>query len=228
METTNIKNHSGNKYLRTIISPIDGQSIKTDVYGVLEAYNVTCSATAHACKKLLCAGLRGKGDKLQDLKEAIDAIMRAIELEKGRTPSEPATEQIYKFPQFKVIWCMPNHQNLTNGKEYLVLYEINDNFVFDDDIGIRRMQSKYNFKQERIPLESPKQECKPHFKVKCLNNQWIENTQIGLQNPSCVEHLLALTFGKVYTVEKEDYGAFYIKNDIGQYGYYAPNRFEKC
>lgn len=72
--------HSGNKYHRPIPS-VDGRNVAVvDVYCVLEAFGVTCPATQHAVKKLLCAGLRGKGDRGQDLTEARDAIERAIQL----------------------------------------------------------------------------------------------------------------------------------------------------
>lgn len=70
-------NASGSKYLRTIQLTADK---KVDVYAVLLAFNVTCPARQHAIKKLLCAGLRGKNDELNDLKEAKDAIHRGIEL----------------------------------------------------------------------------------------------------------------------------------------------------
>jgi hypothetical protein len=69
-------NHSGSKYLRTI-QLIEG---KVDVYAVLVAFGVSCPARQHAIKKLLCAGLRGKGDELQDLHEAGDAVDRAIQI----------------------------------------------------------------------------------------------------------------------------------------------------
>ena len=72
--------HSGNKYLRNI-HDVDG---KVDVYAVLEAFAVACPARQHAVKKLLCAGLRGKGDALQDLSEARDAVLRAIDMERHR------------------------------------------------------------------------------------------------------------------------------------------------
>lgn len=67
--------HSGNKYHRKIpsVETLDGFTI-TDVYGVLEAFNVTCPARQHAIKKLLCSGIRGKGDTLQDLTETRDAV----------------------------------------------------------------------------------------------------------------------------------------------------------
>ena len=76
---------SGNKYHRRIPSVESiGESVVGDVYSVLEAFGVTCPARAHAIKKLLCAGIRGKGDSIQDLKETKDAIVRAIELETQR------------------------------------------------------------------------------------------------------------------------------------------------
>lgn len=72
--------HSGSKYLRTI----QLQENRVDVYAVLEAFNVTCPARQHAIKKLLCSGIRDKGDTKQDLNETLDAVKRAIELEAGR------------------------------------------------------------------------------------------------------------------------------------------------
>lgn len=58
------------------------KGISLDVYDVLQAFAVTNPATQHAIKKLLCAGLRGHKDKMQDLTEALKSIERAIELEK--------------------------------------------------------------------------------------------------------------------------------------------------
>lgn len=78
---------TGDKYLRQISR--SGVSTKVDVYDVLEAFHVTCPARQHAIKKLLCAGLRGKGSEEQDLREAGDAIARAIELQTSRS-KEPA------------------------------------------------------------------------------------------------------------------------------------------
>lgn len=52
-----------------------------DVYDVLMAFNVTNPATQHAIKKLLMPGNRGHKDKITDLKEALQSIARAIELE---------------------------------------------------------------------------------------------------------------------------------------------------
>lgn len=75
-----------NKYHRKI-KTASGESATVDIYDVLIAYDVTCPARAHAIKKLLCAGIRGKGDAVQDLTESIACIQRAVELEKVRTKS---------------------------------------------------------------------------------------------------------------------------------------------
>ena len=81
-----------NKYKRMIRSCVEDKStITVDVYSILVAFNVTCPARQHAIKKLLCAGDRGKGGTLQDLEESIQAIQRAIEIEKCRL-SEVITE----------------------------------------------------------------------------------------------------------------------------------------
>lgn len=78
-----IKNHAGSKYIRRIFSAVDkGSSVEIDVYAVLEAFQVTCPARQHAIKKLLCAGIRGKGSQMQDLDEAINSCgPRILELQ---------------------------------------------------------------------------------------------------------------------------------------------------
>jgi hypothetical protein len=78
-------NQSGSKYLREMKHLVNGRA---DVYAVLIAFNVTCPARQHAIKKLLCTGIRGKGDHLQDLKEAADAIQRAIQIQTAETTSQ--------------------------------------------------------------------------------------------------------------------------------------------
>lgn len=75
-----IKKHSGSKYVRRIYSCTDPkESIEVDVYSVLEAFGDPPEPIAHAIKKLLCCSIRGKGDAVQDLKEARDAVTRAIQ-----------------------------------------------------------------------------------------------------------------------------------------------------
>ena len=60
---------------------IKGQWV--DVYDILVAYGVTNPADAHAIKKMLCPGRRGAKDGIQDRREAIVSLQRAIELEGG-------------------------------------------------------------------------------------------------------------------------------------------------
>lgn len=48
-----------------------------DVYDVLDAFDVSNPATAHAIKKLLCTGTRGLKDWETDLQEAIDSLEQA-------------------------------------------------------------------------------------------------------------------------------------------------------
>lgn len=76
-------NESGSKYLREVVCVVGS---KIDVYAVLEAFDVHCPARQHAIKKLLCSGIRGKGNASQDLKEARDAIDRAIQMHESRNP----------------------------------------------------------------------------------------------------------------------------------------------
>ena len=66
----------GNKYRKSI------HGVEVDIYDILQAYDVTNSATQHAIKKLLAGGKRGHKDLLQDLAEARWSIGRAMELEK--------------------------------------------------------------------------------------------------------------------------------------------------
>lgn len=71
-----------NKYER-MVQDRYGDSAHIDVYDVLKAFEVTCPATQHAIKKLLCSGIRGHKNKVEDLTEAKESILRAIEL-KGK------------------------------------------------------------------------------------------------------------------------------------------------
>lgn len=75
------------KYKREITNE-EGHKIVVDVYDVLIAFNVTCPARAHAVKKLLCTGIRGKGDSVQDLTESVMAIERSLDIERNRLKNE--------------------------------------------------------------------------------------------------------------------------------------------
>lgn len=89
-------NQSGSKYLRPILGAVNN---KIDVYAVLLTFGVMCPARQHAIKKLLCSGLRGKGNAIQDLKEARDAIDRAIQMEESKIKEdEPRDSSQTQFP----------------------------------------------------------------------------------------------------------------------------------
>lgn len=75
---------SDNKYSRHVWNRSQSVGIAIDVYDVLEAFDVRCPAMAHAAKKVLCAGIRGTKTAEQDIQEAIQALQRALELERGR------------------------------------------------------------------------------------------------------------------------------------------------
>lgn len=64
-----------NKYIRKI------HGVDVDIYDVLKAWNVTNPAIAHGIKKLLQPGARGTKSKRQDIEEARQSIVRALELE---------------------------------------------------------------------------------------------------------------------------------------------------
>jgi hypothetical protein len=99
-----INQHEGRKYLRTIADATDAtKSAQVDVYAVLVAFEVACPARAHAVKKLLCAGGRGKGDELADLVGAKASVSRAIEIQTLITP--PVKEAV-KAERPKVLWML--------------------------------------------------------------------------------------------------------------------------
>ena len=75
-------NVSGIKYLRATPCAVDGL---IDVYAVLDAFEVICPARQHAIKKLLCAGARHKNTEVDDLREARDAVDRAIQMLLSKT-----------------------------------------------------------------------------------------------------------------------------------------------
>ena len=78
---------NNNKYSRKIKTVVvDGidYDVYVDVYSVLTAFDVTNHALAHALKKMLAPGKRGVKDTLQDMREAIQSIERAIQIEAGK------------------------------------------------------------------------------------------------------------------------------------------------
>lgn len=51
-----------------------------DVYRVIDLFGVTSAPLQHAIKKLLCAGYRGVKDHEKDIREAIDALNRHLQM----------------------------------------------------------------------------------------------------------------------------------------------------
>ena len=115
-----------NKYQRTV------RSKTIDVYDVLNAYEVDSHAVGHAIKKLLMAGQRGHKDRLQDLREAIQAIEREIDMstpvdhEKRATGDSGASEALLegikvaealeKGFEYKITGLRERHVDYTDGE----------------------------------------------------------------------------------------------------------------
>lgn len=76
---------TGSKYDRTIEAKYKNENIVTDVYRVLDAFEVKSQSRGHAAKKMLCAGLRGKGDEFSDIVEAIDALLEDAEITRRKS-----------------------------------------------------------------------------------------------------------------------------------------------
>ncbi len=93
------QNESGKKYLKRIVlkGPVENLGFTTtgyvDIYAVIDAFGVACPALAHAIKKLLCPGERGDKDKLQDIRESKDAVIRAFDMERARIDIEADAEK---------------------------------------------------------------------------------------------------------------------------------------
>lgn len=122
-----ITEHSGSKYIREIYNCVDGTKSLVDVYAVIEAFKVTCPARQHAIKKLLCAGIRGKGGEVEDLQESIDSMFRAVEMqvERERREKEKEVEKYIEkeeervkeeIKQYVCSKCLKDEHALCTGK----------------------------------------------------------------------------------------------------------------
>jgi hypothetical protein len=69
------KHDANTKYNRAIVG-LDGVKTTVDVYRVLSAFAVIEPELQHSIKKMLCLGIRGKGDCIQDLDEAILSLQK--------------------------------------------------------------------------------------------------------------------------------------------------------
>lgn len=74
-------------------------AVVVDVYEVLRAFGVNCPATAHAVKKQLCPGQRGKGSKWMDLTEAVQSGERAIQLQETEELLENVQTMLFNPPK---------------------------------------------------------------------------------------------------------------------------------
>jgi len=74
----------GHKYKKIMRDRNTGETIEGDVYDVLEAFKIDCSAMGHAIKKLLMAGARGHKDFDKDCDEAINSIKQSKILNRYR------------------------------------------------------------------------------------------------------------------------------------------------
>ena len=66
------------KYNRAIKATNGTTICSVDVYSVLEAFDVNNGAIQHAVKKLLAPSKRGHKSEVQDVKEAIESLNRAL------------------------------------------------------------------------------------------------------------------------------------------------------
>ena len=69
------------KYNRAVVG-LDGVKTYIDVYRTLVAFDIKEPELQHSLKKLLCLGIRGKGDYNQDLDEVILGLEKLKERKK--------------------------------------------------------------------------------------------------------------------------------------------------
>lgn len=99
---------SGNKYHRTVTDlrpqAFRNNTVEIDVYRVLKAFNITDPGCQHAAKKILCRGIRGKGDELQDTIEAIDALIEsAVMLVESTEMIKPMSEWSHNMARLDAL-----------------------------------------------------------------------------------------------------------------------------
>lgn len=85
--------------------------LTVDIYRVLHAFDVTDPCLQHAAKKILCAGGRGAKDAKKDVEEAIDSLVRWLEMRR----EEQADERPPLHPGDQIAW------NDGNGWQYVTL-----------------------------------------------------------------------------------------------------------
>ena len=70
------------KYNRAVVG-LDGVKTYVDVYRTLVAFDIKEPELQHSLKKLLCLGIRGKGDYNQDLDELYKIFEQDKDASKG-------------------------------------------------------------------------------------------------------------------------------------------------
>ena len=117
--------------------------LTVDVYRVLHAFEVTDPCLQHAAKKIMCAGGRGAKDAKKDVEEAIDSLVRWLEMRREESGENlqgndlkvsicdtmnladsflreiRATELAYAENQHKTLWTEADEERMrvvmTNG-----------------------------------------------------------------------------------------------------------------
>ncbi len=109
-----ITKHEGKKYLRNIRSALRGniRHLEVDVYCVIAAFPAyMCpganAARDHALKKILMPGGRGKGTAIDDMKGAIAALHRAIEMEQESLDSTTVPKESLEA-KWEAVPCYEN------------------------------------------------------------------------------------------------------------------------
>lgn len=125
---------------------------KIDIYRILEMYNVTSPAIQHSVKKLLVAGGRGAKDAKKDVEEAIDSLVRWLEMRREESGENlqgndlkvsicdtmnladsflkdiRATELAYAENQHKTLWTEADEERMR-----VVMVNGNDALIYDFD-----------------------------------------------------------------------------------------------
>lgn len=128
--------------------------LTVDVYRVLHAFEVTDPCLQHAAKKIMCAGGRGAKDAKKDVEEAIDSLVRWLEMRREESGENlqgnnlsvsicdtmnladsflkdiRATELAYAENQHKTLWTEADEERMR-----VVFSNGNDGEVYKQDDG---------------------------------------------------------------------------------------------
>lgn len=100
-----------------------------DVYRVLDLFNVSDAAIAHAVKKLLVAGNRGYKSSKKDVEEAIASLTRRVEMWEEECVKVPEifsgtddsfADCMYRDPQESTHTLTINGETIVFGKDCII------------------------------------------------------------------------------------------------------------